>query len=49
MAAVSGPGMHLRRDRGATPGCLTVAAASLVGSVLLAAGVAALKLAGLLP
>lgn len=44
-----GPGSHLRRDREATPGCLAVAAGSLVGSVALLLGTVALKLAGLAP
>lgn len=46
---MSGPDMHLRRDREATPGCLAVAAASLLGSAALVVGAVALKLAGLVP
>lgn len=41
--------MHLRRDREATPGCVAVAGASLVGSAVLLVGTAVMKLAGLLP
>lgn len=46
---MSGPGMHLRRDRGDTPGCLVVAAASLIASAALLALTLLVKLAGLLP
>lgn len=46
---MSGPDMHLRRDRGATPGCAAVAGALLAGSFALLGGTAVVKLAGLLP
>lgn len=46
---MSEPDMHLRRDREATPGCLAVAGASLLGSIVLFVGTAVMKLAGLVP
>lgn len=46
---MSGPDMHLRRDREATPGCLVVASASLIASAALLALTVLGKLAGLLP